>query len=398
MTSAAMTRAPLLPLLLLGLACGDAPEAPSSSPATADSATGVVTMTAAGREAAGITTATVREVTRTDALEALGVVNLDERRTARPGAIVDGVVAEVLVQPGDRVEAGAVLALILSHQIHDVWAEYFTAAARRQHAEAGLSYARTATARAERLVADKALAEQELERARADLGAAEEELAAAQADVGRTEQDLLHYGLTPSPDADPRENEHVPVRAPFGGAVIERRASPGEAVTLGTPLVVVSDLSSVWITAEVPETDLHRLSAPEPVEFRVEAWPDEVFSATLTTIGDVINPDTRRVTIRAEADNRDGRLKPEMFARLTVASGTPRSLLVAPADAVQELAGESVVFVEAGPGEFRRRPVVTGASFDGDVEIIEGLAAGEVVATEGAFLLKSALIGLPEEE
>ena len=355
-------------------------------------------MTAAGREAAGIATAPVRETVHTDALEALGVVSLDERRTARLGAIVDGVVAEVLVQPGDRVEEGAVLGLILSHQIHDVWAEYFAAIAHRQEAEAELDYARTAESRAERLLNDKALAEQEFHRVRADRVAAEEALAAARAEVRRTEQDLQHYGLTPGPDADPRENEHVPVRAPFAGAVIERLVSPGEAVTLGAPLLVVSDLSGVWITAEVPEADLHRLSAPESVEFRVTAWPDEVFPATLTTIGDVINPETRRVTVRAEADNADGRLKPEMFATLSVASGAPRTLLVVPAEAVQELAGEPVVFVEAGPGEFRRRRVVTGAGFDGDIEIREGLTAGERVATEGAFLLKSALIGLPEEE
>ncbi len=395
----AITRAAILALILLGgLACRNQPEDAPSSAATADPSTGIVTMTPAGREAAGITTAPVREVTRTEALEAVGVVSLDERRTARLGAVVDGVVAEVPVQPGDRVEAGAVLVLILSHAVHDVWAEYFMAGARQQHAEAEVNYARTAAARAERLVADKALAAQELERVRAELSAAEEELASARADVRRTEQDLRHYGLTPSPDADPNENEHIPIRAPFAGAVIERQASPGAAVTLGEPLVVVSDLSRVWITAEVGEADLHRLSVPEPVEFRVTAWPDEVFSATLTTIGDVINPATRRIMIRAEADNADGRLKPEMFATLRVASGTPRELLVVPAAAVQTLAGESVVFVEAGPGEFRRRAVTPGAGFDGDIEIREGLSAGEMVATGGAFLLKSALIGLPEEE
>lgn len=388
----------LFAALLFGLACGGAPEEAPETAATADPATGIVTMTGAGREAAGIATVAVREVTRSDAFHAVGVVSLDERRTARLGAVVDGVIAEVLVQPGDRVEAGAVLARILSDRFHDVWAEYFTATARRRHAEAGLGYAQTAAGRAERLVADKALAEQELERVRAELSAAEEELASARADVRRTEQDLLHYGLTPSPDAEPRENEHVPVRAPFAGAVIERLASPGAAVTLGEPLLVVSDLSRVWISAEVDEDDLHRLAAPESVEFRVTAWPDEVFAATLTTIGDVINPDTRRVTVRAETDNADGRLKPEMFATLTVASGTPRQLLVVPAAAVQDLAGESVVFVETGPVEFRRRRVVTGAGFDGDIEIREGLTAGELVATEGAFLLKSALIGLPEEE
>ena len=394
-----MTRATILAIILLGgLACRNGPEDAAPSAATADPSTGIVTMTEAGRAAAGITTAPVREVTRAEALEAVGVVSLDERRTARLGAIVDGVVAEVPVQPGDRVEAGAVLVLILSHAVHDVWAEYFMAAARQQHAEAEVNYARTAVARAERLVADKALAAQELERVRADLSAAEEELASARADVRRTEQDLRHFGLTPSPDADPNENEHVPIRAPFAGAVIERQTSPGAAVTLGEPLVVVSDLSRVWITAEIGEADLHRLSVPEPVEFRVTAWPDEVFSATLTTIGDVINPATRRIMIRAEANNADGRLKPEMFATLRVASEAPRRYLVVPEAAVQTLQGETVVFVEAGPGEFRRRAVTTGAGFDGDIEIREGLAAGEMVATGGAFLLKSALIGLPEEE
>ena len=393
-----MNRATLFAVLVFGMACGGPPEDVTETAATADPAAGIVTMTEAGRAAAGITTAPVRETVHTDALEALGVVSLDERRSARLGAIVDGVVADVLVQPGDRVEAGAVLALILSHHIHDVWAEYFSALAQRQEAEAEFDYARTAESRAERLLNDKALAEQEFQRIRADRVAAEEALAAARAEVRRTEQDLQHYGLTPGPEADPRENEHVPVRAPFAGAVIERLVSPGEAVTLGVPLLVVADLSRVWITAEVPEADLHRLSAPEPVEFSVTAWPDDVFAATLTTIGDVINPATRRVTVRAEADNADGRLKPEMFANLTVASGTSRDVLLVPAAAVQELAGEPVVFVEAGPGEFRRRRVAIGATFDGDVEIREGLAAGELVAVEGAFLLKSALIGLPEEE
>lgn len=393
------TRRPPAILLLLGsLACGGSPDEIPREAAMADPAAGIVTLSAAGREAAGITTGMAREIEGADAVEALGVVGLDERRTARFGAIVDGVVTDVPVQPGDRVAAGAVLALILSHEIHHVWAEYFTAVARRDHAATELEYARIAVARAERLVADHALAAQELERARADRGAAEEEFAGAAADLRRTEEDLLHYGLTPRPDADPHENEHVPVRALFAGAVIERFISPGAAVTLGEPLLVVSDLSQLWIGAEVPETELPRLSVPQPVDFSVEAWPDEIFEGELTSIGDVINPTTRRVTLRVQAANPDGRLKPEMFARLRIASGATRRMIVVPEAAVQSEGGESVVFVEMGPGGFRRRVVETGARFGGEIEIREGLAAGEMVATGGAFLLKSALIGLPEEE
>lgn len=376
---------------MLVAACGGDPAPPPDSDAAPD---GIVVIDDRDAEAAGIAVAPVRAVERREPLRASGVVAFDERRTARIGARLEGVVADVYVQAGDRVGDGAMLAALHSHVVHDAWADYFRALAERQRAEAELAFARTAESRAAQLVADRALSPQELERARADRIAAEQAAAAAAADLTRVEQELGHYGLTPRPDANPREDDLVPIRTPVAGAVVERHASPGAAVMPGTPLFVVSDLSRVWIDAEIDEALVGRLEVGSPVTFTTGAYGDEVFEGRLAAIGDVVNPATRRVTLRVEADNPGGRLKPNMFVALTISTGTPRQVLVVPSRAVQTLDGEPVVFVRSGT-TFVRRPVAIGLEIDDEVAIERGLSEGELVATAGAFLLKSEIAGPP---
>src|SRR5690606_10881685 len=198
-TCPAMTRPALLLLFAAATvtACGSTPP---SEPAAADNAPSEgIALTDEAARTAGIETEVVRAVDRTDRLRAAGVVAFDERRTARLGSLVDGIVAEVTVQPGDAVRAGAVLARLHSHVVHDAWAAYFKAMAARERAAAELAYARTAESRAATLVADRALSPQELERARADLSAATQAEVAARAEVGRAEQELRHYGLEAKP-------------------------------------------------------------------------------------------------------------------------------------------------------------------------------------------------------
>ncbi|ODS53081.1 MAG: hypothetical protein ABS36_14135 [Acidobacteria bacterium SCN 69-37] len=378
----------------LAAACGS-PDA--AAPAAADdrpAAAGVVALSDRDAEAAGITTTVVRVVERTEPLVATGVVTFDERRTARVGARVDGVIADVRVQPGDRVPAGAELGTMHSHALHDAWAGYFKALADRRRAETELAFAATAESRAAQLVTDKALSPQELERARADRIAAENAAVSAAAEVTRAEMELHHYGLTPTADVNPHENDAVPITTPLGGTVVERLISPGAAVTPGTPLFVVSDLSRVWIAAEIDEATIGRLATGTRVELTTGAYGDERFTGTLTAVGDVINPATRRVTLRIEADNPQRRLKPQMFATITLQAGAPRRMVIVPSRAVQTLDGETVVFVRQGD-TLTRRAVVTGPEIDGDVIIERGLEDGEIVATTGAFLLKSEVAGPP---
>jgi cobalt-zinc-cadmium efflux system membrane fusion protein len=342
--------------------------------------------------AAGIETAAVRAIERVEPLRASGVVTFDERRTSRLGALVEGVVDDLKVQVGDRVPSGAIVAHLHSHVVHDAWAEYFKAIAQLRRTEAELTYARTNEARAAQLVADRALSPQELERARTDANAAQQAVVAARAEITRFEQELDHYGITASPDANPLDQSEVPLRAPIGGTVIERLATEGTAVTPGTTLLVVSDLSRVWVTAEIDERLLGRVETGRDAIIETAAYPGERFTGTLTAIGDVVNPATRRVTLRIEAANADRRLKPQMFVTVTLSGSAPRRMLVVPSRAVQAMDGEQVVFVRTAPDRFTRRSVTTGADLGGEIEIVTGLTGGEVVATAGAFLLKSDLL------
>jgi cobalt-zinc-cadmium efflux system membrane fusion protein len=299
------------------------------------------------------------------------------------------VVDNLRVQVGDRVAAGTVLGELHSHVVHDAWAGYFKALAEQQRAESELAYARTNEARAAQLVADLALSPQELERARTDVTAASQAVAAAKAEVRRAQQELDHYGITLTPEADPARQNEVPIRSPIAGTVIERLATEGMAVTLGTPLLVVSDLSRVWVMAEIDEKLLGRVATGREATIHAAAYAEDSFTGTLTAIGDVVNPATRRVTLRIEAPNADRRLKPQMFVTVSLGASSGRRVLVVPSRAVQSIEGEQIVFVRTAEDRFERRPVTTGTDVGGEVEIVSGLNEGDVVATAGAFLLKS---------
>jgi cobalt-zinc-cadmium efflux system membrane fusion protein len=382
---------PAVAPLLTTLACGGASPDRAATPATATAPPSSVRVGAADAAASGIETAAARVVERADPIAAAGRVVFDDRRTARIGSLVEGVVHQLDVQPGDAVARGAVVAQLHSHVVHDAWSAYFKALAERRRADAELAYARTAESRAATLVADKALSLQELERARADVNAAAQSVAAVRAEITRAEQELAHYGIVARPDADPLEHEDVPVVTPFGGTVIERLATEGSAVTPGTPLLVVSDLSRVWVTAEIDETLVGRVVPGRPVTVTAPAYPGTTFPGTLAAVGDVVDPATRRVTLRIELPNPGRQLKPQMLVSVAIAATAPRRVLVVPARALQTMDGESVVFVRSGADRFVRRAVSTGATVAGEVEIVSGLQEGDVVATAGAFLLKSAL-------
>ena len=180
--------------------------------------------------------------------------------------------------------------------------------------------------------------------------------------------------------------------------VINRLVTEGSAVTPGSPLLVISDLSRVWIAAEVDEALVSRVKAGGLATIRTAAYPDESFAGTLTAVGDVVDPTTRRVTLRIEAPNADRRLKPQMFVTATLGASAPRRVLVVPSRAVQEMEGESIVFVRSGADRYNRRSVTTGTDVGGEVEIVRGLSEGDVVVTAGAFLLKSELLKPAGEE
>jgi Cu(I)/Ag(I) efflux system membrane fusion protein len=188
------------------------------------------------------------------------------------------------------------------------------------------------------------------------------------------------------------------ILAPAGGTVIEKNVSEGEYVRVGQTLLTVADLSRVWVELEAYESDLIWLSEGAPIHFSVEAAPGAEFAGRISFVEPVVDPETRTVAVRAEVDNTDGLLRPDMFVRASAtaaASGDGgRAPLVIPATAPLITGKRAVVYVqvegEAQP-TFEGREVVLGARA-GDYYVVEsGLAEGERVVVEGAFKIDSAL-------
>jgi multidrug efflux pump subunit AcrA (membrane-fusion protein) len=353
---------------------------------------GTVALSEAAAREAGLVVEAAKTVTRREQLEAPGVLALDERRTARIGSPVDGKVIEVFVEIGDRVAQGTDLAHMIGPVVHDAWAAYRKAVAERRRTENDLKFAVQADERARRLFADKAISEQEVQRAASNRVAAEEALNIVETEVRRSEEELEHLGITNSEDPSGETGEQIPVKAPLTGVVLEKLITEGTAVTPGTPLFVVSDLASLWAMAEIDETAISHVKAGVPVGVSVSAYPGETFTGTIAWVADMVNPKTRRVTVRCALPNAQGRLKPEMYATVMLGEGEPRPVVVVPSAAVQDIDGKPVVFVEDGTGRYRRRDVTVGPDRDGTVEVRSGLRDGERIVVAGAFLLKSELL------
>lgn len=387
----------LLALVYLGLQQRVSEEEAAPSVPAPGNHTLVLSETAQRNAGIAIDTVQIRE--HRVRLEAPGVVALDETRTARIGALVEGRVVSAPVQVGDRVTAGATLAEIHSHVLHDSWAEYRRAQADQTRRLTEFAHAEKTVQRAERLYRDKAISFQELSHAQVERTAAEQILNAAKAEVRRTEEALEHLGLSPRKH-EPRgeAGEQIPVTSPLAGAVLEKHATTGTAVTPGMPLFVVSDLSTLWALAEIDETQLPQVKVGFPVALRVAAYPQESFPGIVVFIGDMLDPKTRRVTVRCQAPNPQGKLKPHMYATVAFGTDDVRSVLAVPAQALQELEGKPVVFIVEEAGKFSARAVVPGVETDGWREILSGVQVGERLVTAGSFLLKSELAKPAAEE
>jgi membrane fusion protein, heavy metal efflux system len=366
--------------------------APSPAGVAAAAPDGVVQFTDAALREAGLDVQAAQAVMRRMSIEAPGVIALDERRTARIGSQVEGKVLEVFVEIGDRAQTGKELAHMISPVVHEVWAAYRKALSERRRAQTDLTMAVQQVERVKRLLADKAVAEQEVQRAEANRVAAEEGLNIVLTEVRRAQEEMQHLGVTNSDDPTGEEGEQIPVKSPLSGVVLEKFITEGGAVTPGAPLFIVSDLSSLWALAEIDETSVPHVQTGRPVEVRVAAYPAERFPGTIAWVADTVNPKTRRITVRCALPNPSGRLKPDMYATVSLGEGEPRPVVTVPSAAVQDVDGKAIVFVETGKGRFARREVTVDPEREGQVDVRAGLQAGERIVVKGAFLLKSELL------
>jgi membrane fusion protein, heavy metal efflux system len=187
------------------------------------------------------------------------------------------------------------------------------------------------------------------------------------------------------------------IDAPFDGHIIKKFAVPSQKADMNDVLFVLADLRTVWVKADISESDVAKLSrlSDGAIRFRANAYPDREFQARLISVGSVVDPQTRTVPILAEAENPEGLFKVGMFARIILDSSAVEESLTVPSAAVIEKDGMKFVFVPAGkdaPRTFILKPVEIGRQAGDRTVIKAGLSAGDTVVTSGAFALKSELI------
>ncbi|HWR52985.1 MAG TPA: efflux RND transporter periplasmic adaptor subunit, partial [Bryobacteraceae bacterium] len=186
-----------------------------------------------------------------------------------------------------------------------------------------------------------------------------------------------------------RERSHSTLTAPFAGIVTQLSAAPGETADTDNELMTVADLSTVWVLGDGYEKDIHAVREGRQAEVVIAAYPERTFTGTITYVSDMLDPSTRTAKVRVEVPNPEDLLKVEMFATVRIPGAAVREVLAVPDDALQQVGGDTVVFVRTGDGLFEKRALKLGDRNGGWVEVTGGLAAGEMVVTDGSFLLKS---------
>jgi len=308
-----------------------------------------------------------------------GKVQFNENKLSHVGSRVSGRIVDVEANLGDKVKEGDTLVIIDSTELGSSQSEYLKATANFRAQEKSYQ-------RAKKLLEGKAISLGEYQKREAEFMNVQAEFKAA--------EDRLHLLGLGEEEVKRIRNEHtinskVAVRAPFSGTVVERHATLGEVVEPVVKLFTLADLSQLWVIADVPEKDIHFIKTGLTVEIKVSAYPNEVFKGTITYIGDQIDPSTRTVKSRAEVDNSLGKLKPEMFASISITTEVVSDVLAIPEEAVQTMGNKKIVFVDKGKGEFEKREVLLGRQLGSYYEIVDGLKTGEKMVTKGSFLLKS---------
>lgn len=179
------------------------------------------------------------------------------------------------------------------------------------------------------------------------------------------------------------------IHSPFDGVVLNIGAREGQFVTPKTELFRIADLSKVWVYVNIFEDDLPWIQEGDEAEMRVTGVPGRVFRGKISYIYPYLESKTRTVKVRMEFDNRNGLLKPEMFADVTVLANPQKNAVVIPSEAVVRSGNREQVFVVRAPGKFEPRDVVVGVASEGLTQIIKGIDVDETVVTSAQFLIDS---------
>lgn len=186
--------------------------------------------------------------------------------------------------------------------------------------------------------------------------------------------------------------KQLEIKAPIDGVIIERSATAGELVEKSKPIYTISDPTQLWTMAEIKERDIAAVKAGQDATFTVLAYPKEKFKGKVVLIGNQVEDGSRTLEVRIAVDNTDGRLKSGMFADVEIVTTVLEKVLILPDSTLQTDGDNQIVFVALEGSKFEKRVVKLGLEQDGNVQILDGVKAGEKVVTDGSFILKSEML------
>jgi membrane fusion protein, heavy metal efflux system len=323
-----------------------------------------------------VVTIQLAKLTRT--LRLTGAVAYNAFKTTPVITQVGGPVSRILVVPGDHVREGQPMLEVSSPDYSQLLDTYLKAHETFRVADKNYD-------RAKDLYEHKAIAERDLLQAESDRNE-------AQADLNAAEQAMKILGIkNPEDLAKAPSSAQIPVIAPMSGEVVERLVAPGQVMQAGqTQAFTISDMSTVWVLANLYQGDLAFVKTGDDVVVQTDAYP-ESFHGKISYVSAALDPNTRTLQARIVVDNPGEKLKRDMYCTVTVTAGMIQNAISVPDAAVlRDDENQPFVYLAAGANQFGRRAVEIGESQNGQTQILKGLAVGDKVVGDGSLFLQFA--------
>jgi membrane fusion protein, heavy metal efflux system len=307
-----------------------------------------------------------------------------------------GRVIKLLVKPSDTVERGQLLFIVEAADTVQGLNDFVAALSALNSARSKLNLAQIVEKRQNDLYAGKAVPLKDWQQSQNDLTTAQNDMRSAETALeavrnrlrilGRTEEQIATFEQTRQISAD------TPIYSPLAGTVVQRKIGPGQFVNSGAsdPVFVIGDLSRVWLTAFVRETEASGVAVGQDITFSLLALPGSEFKARIDYVSAAIDPTTRRLMVRATIDNKDGRFKPEMYANVTIYSGGDRPGVGVPKQALIYEGQHVRLWVAHDDNSIELREIETGLTNGDLVEVRSNLRPGEKIVTRGSLFIDRA--------
>ncbi|GJD80867.1 Multidrug resistance protein MdtA [Methylobacterium gregans] len=321
-----------------------------------------------------------------------GKVGVDEYQATPVFSPYPGRVVAIFARTGEQVRQGQRLFSIQANEMVQAQNDYLAALNILNKARSQLAFAQAAEKRQRDLYEGRVTTLRELQTVQNDLNTASNDAKTAEVGLEAVRNRLRILGLRDDEMANLQKgaiNPETAINAPLSGTIIQRKIGPGQYVTTGggEPSYIIGDLSKVWLIVQLRESDLARIEMGGRLQFRVLSHPDRVFEGRINFIGSSVDPATRRITVRADIDNPQRLLKPEMYASVRIINERENLSHAVPRAAVVLEGQKASVWVLKPGNVVESRRVRTGIIDGGNIEVLEGLALGERVISRGSLFI-----------